>query len=164
MRLGRLLGSLLFVTSIAAQTPGPVGTNLQDSAELAAMIGSEEETRTILADVLTSYLRVDSNAQTVIVPASQLREEWLPQSAQVRFIRVTDQELRELLMGCGSYVSVNASRRSNDLAISVGRRNRCSSSGRVFEFHRESDSWQRDIGRLLGVFSGGTSHCGCSPA
>lgn len=52
----------------------PVGTILQDSAELAAMIGSEEETRAILGDGLTLYIRTDSNAQTVIVPASQLRE------------------------------------------------------------------------------------------
>jgi hypothetical protein len=163
MRLLHVLGSLLFVTSIAAQGLfGPVGATLQDSVELAAMIGSEEETGAILADVSTSYLRVNSKAQTVVVPASQLREEWLPQSAQVRFIRVTDQELRELLVGCGSYVSINAARRSDDLVITVGRRNRCRSSGLVLEFRRESGSWQRDIGRLAGGFRSSTGHCGCS--
>jgi hypothetical protein len=146
MRLWHVLGSLLFVTSIAAQTLGPVGATLQDSAELAAMIGSEEETRAVLAEVLTFYLRVNSNAQTVIVPASQLREEWLPQSAQVRFIRVTNQQLGELLAGCGSYVSVNANRLSNDLVISVGRRNRCGTSGLELTFHQEAGSWHRGPG------------------
>jgi hypothetical protein len=151
---------MLLVTSIAAQTLfGPVGATLQDSVELAAVIGSEEEARAILADVLTSYLRVDGNAQTAIVPGSQLREEWLPQSAQVRFIRVTDQEVRELLIGCGSYVSVNASRRVDDLVVSVGRRNRCGTIGVDLTFHQEAGSWRR--GPEVGGFGGSTIHCGC---
>jgi len=108
------------------------------SSDIKAEIGSDADTRGVLAQVLTHLM--DSERREFVL-ASQLRAEWLPSIPGVEFVRLADAEVSKHLAACGVYWLVGKVERVENV-VSVMLNQKCGGAARSYIVSLDGHEWR----------------------
>ena len=120
------------VTPLVVQPP----TSLT-STEITAVIGSDEDARAVIAQILASM----GYKRSSVVLASQIRREWLPVMKDADFVRLPDTEVRRFLSECGRYwVITDVQRFENVVTVQIDMK--CGCSSQYFTASFDGNLWR----------------------
>ena len=130
-------------TSLAVQRSEEPST----ADQIVAAIGSEADARAVMTTFLRETFPPSDRARTEFVLRTQMRDEWLPKSAGVEIVQLSDSEAAARLKTCGTYIVISVLKQSN--RVSVSRRPKCTASVHVTEFAIREGQW-RAVGSGIG--------------
>ena len=115
--------------------------------QITAVIGSEADARTVMTMFLREAFPANDRPRTEFVLRSQMRDEWLPKSAGVEIVQLSDGEAAARLKTCGTYIVISVLKQSD--RVRVFRRPKCTASSRGTDFAVRDGQW-RPVGRGIG--------------
>ena len=131
----------------AAPPPVAQAATWLRSADITAVIGSDVDARSVIAQVLADT----GHQRSTVVLASQIRPEWLPVMKDADFVRLPDTEIRAFLSGCGRYWVITDLQRTQDV-VTLQLDLKCGCTSRYYTALFDGNLWR--------VSSNGQG-CGC---